>query len=680
MTNDHLPAKRRTFQGFIPLLLIAAIAFGIYTFLRPIPPAEFPQLAQFSGSLTVSHSNAIWGAQLNEHTAKHIVETLGQCRFKPFDSQPLTFEGDISMRFTPELLMELTQVDGETYARLTTPQSTGVYSLNKPVYEEIRESIYASFPNGVQVLELQPWWEEYFALACSTVLEKDFHNPKEISASAVVRYTFYQMVADGTAKEFEVTTKDGKTLNVIPYPLFLARAREYFADGAGPSIKQTYYFDAATDSFNFPAMEDSYYGSYPYGAYDDYANNGYYALQSLTRDLTGNITAVIADYNAVDFGDPGTLTQLHYLTMVSSSTGQYRFVSCRTQLANPMNVSLEGYFNRVSEVGSYSAEMAFENGLGQLGLMGDDLLLGTTRYSRGSAYLELLAFSPTENTVVAQRTIEAESPTVFLAVRALSDGVVVKTDHNVLLLDKGLNTVDTLELPSVITDLQPVSYGVSNDLSTLYYVDEEGLCQYQNDSRSLLLPHPQADIHAEGPIDMLRNPVCILDGKALLLTHTGKGDRLRYSILRLDVEQPSLYRMELEAPYSVMAEVQNEYMHLQSFDSSGPDERPTKTHHTVYSFRNFDYVFFNLPYDAVVPDSLIAGDSLYYFKQTQRDTPDVIFTLWRMDLDTLESSPLSVQISNAVPSLLGADAKGHVLFSYRSPMGSGFGITNPVNP
>ena len=101
---------------------------------------------------------------------------------------------------------------------------------------------------------------------------------------------------------------------------------------------------------------------------------------------------------------------------------------------------------------------------------------------------------------------------------------------------------------------------------------------------------------------------------------------------------------------------------------------------TVHFFESGATFSFILPDNAEAGPRLILQDRIYYFEQiSQPEETDVVFELKALELGSVMNRiSTGLQVSNASPRILGADAEGRVLFSFGSPSGSGMGITDPV--
>lgn len=71
----------------------------------------------------------------------------------------------------------------------------------------------------------------------------------------------------------------------------------------------------------------------------------------------------------------GVHTRTHYFTMVCGSDGRYRFVSKRSQIIDPAQVSVEGYFLSIGQIGEITPEIEAEFALTQAGILDGNILL-----------------------------------------------------------------------------------------------------------------------------------------------------------------------------------------------------------------------------------------------------------------------------------------------------------------
>ena len=689
MDTQQTPKKKRNLKKYLILLLIlaAAILLG-YFLLRPNPPKEFPNLGEFTGSVTVSHGNAIVDAKLGEHSAAKLIDTLLQYNFrKTLDQMPQDAQADVSLVFGDTGKIKMASYNGSTIALVSTTQGEAVYTLKDSLYTDTIAIMYEAFPGGIQALDVDPWWQKYLGIAVYTLMKDDFNSPKEISVKNIIRYTYYQMVADGSAQELETTNGQNTTVN-IPYDLMLARARQYFTEGASATLKQSSYYDPVSNSFILPALPAVYYNNFPYGDYTDYTQNNYYSLRSLTREPDGQVTAVFEDYNRSGFQEQGTLNKIHYLTMTPATDGAYRFLSKRSELANPTNVSVEGYFMGHATLAGFTPDDAYDNNLNEGIALGGNLLLYSVRYGKEEARLNLYLIDPSFGELITQQTITGSLQTTFWDLRAQGDGVCIRTNLGVIYLDSTLTETQRIELPlEEIPSFDPYGYDISSDQNWMVYTDTQGV--HLRDltggvEDQLLASHPSpAETSSQGSSDLtdaelLRRPTFVQGGNQVLASHATTQAVLGYSLITLG-EEPTIERLNLPASTGAEEQIRDDKIVLILYPE--PDSEGQSAIYTVLYFNESQPKVFGLTYDAYSSKGVISGDMLYCF---QPETPlesnpnDHYYRLWQVDLKNATQQKLSILVQNASPHILAVSPNQQVLFSYRSPSGSGFGITTPI--
>lgn len=709
----------RSLRGLLlPILLVAGFA---YLFFRPIPPSAYPDFAKFPGTLTVSHSQAILGAQLNEHSTRYLLDVLDGCRFKATQTTPESAGETITLSFGETGEFVLYPTEDCTLITVKKGEAAGTYRLKSQVYEQVLTVINAAFPDGVQALEFLPWWQQYLSIASQTLLKTDFKSPKEIPYEDVVLYTYLQMVADGSAGEYRTLAADGTGTDTIPYDLFLRRARQYFAEGASPSIKQSRYYWADTNSFAFPSRPEEFYGNYPYGQPEELRTGLPYRLSALTRDSSGYITAVFEDYSALGFQDQGTLTRLHYLTLVPGSEGEYRFASKRSELVNQSTVSAEGYFLSLATIADMTPDQAYASDLESLSL-GEELLLYSMRYTSEAARLTLYRISPATGNLLGKQVIESGPSTIFLSLKAGKGELLVKTNQAVIRLEAtgDMEKTGEIRLPlEKIPTFDATDYDITEDCSRLVYSDGEGVKFYQLKTglSSLIVAHPTKEeasassqspsSQPEGskytrPVDFVMPPLLpitppaearrvvteyyrrpvLVDGETkLLVAATDEKEVLSYAIIDLTADKRTPEKLDVKPITGGVEYTDRDKILIAKYpEATGEEENPELL--TEYSLRYFDGQKarrFTLDYDPTAPSQLVSGDYLYYFSHETgpagSSASDHFYRLVQVDLKTLEQKPLSVLIQNALPQVLAVGAEEQVLFSYRAPAGMGFGIT-----
>ena len=280
------------------LLLVIAVGLAVYFgFFAAKAPAEIPDLAEHTGTVTVTHGNALLDARMDEADSAKLIELLAHARFSPNEeAQIQDYSGGIRILFADGGEITLLRGEEKVFARaVNAAGETGYYTVSTDVYEQVRLHIYTVFPDGVTFEELQPWWDEYFYIASLTLMDSDFNSAQEIPPESVAKYTLYQMIADGSAEGYLTTGQKGSWYQ-IPYSEFLGRAQYYFADGANVSLKETRYYREEDKSMLFSTAQlPELTGERP--AFEDPAENGGYCLVSVHRDLMGVLTAEVYDYN-----------------------------------------------------------------------------------------------------------------------------------------------------------------------------------------------------------------------------------------------------------------------------------------------------------------------------------------------------------------------------------------------
>ena len=536
-------------------------------------------------------------------------------------------------------------------------------------------------------------------------MDSDFNSAQEIAPEAVAKYTLYQMAADGSAEQYR-QTGGGRSWYQIPYAQFLTRAQTYFADGANISLKETRYYRDEDKSMLFAVPDAALLLGNPPAA-DQPEENGGYKLVSVHRDLMGVLTAEIEDYNEVGFTEGGIHTQTHYFTLVCGSDGRYRFVSKRSQVIDPAQVSVEGYFLNIGQIGEITPEVEAELGLTQAGILDGNMLLGETRQGASGYQMLLYGVNPRTGGVMCTAKVPEEaSETVLERAEVTADGtgVLVYEEDRVVRLDGRLRQTGETVLPE---ELAGTEYDCTDDLTAYCWVDDTGLWLRQGDGEAVLLAaHPE---QPEGEAEIrLARPQFILEGKAVLTAEVQDGQTLYYTRYDLDGLDEALEKREKEEeknrdreessseteepkgllegrrvgiyPGTVLAEsCTSDYLVVlyPNRETAGLSGYMAGTVHYFKDDATFSFI---LPDNEAAGPSLILDDRIYYFEQVSApEAEDIVFELKVLELGSgMNRISTGLKVSNAQPKILGADGEGRVLFSFVSPSGSGMGITNPT--
>lgn len=206
----------------------------------------------------------------------------------------------------------------------------------------------------------------------------------------------------------------------------------------------------------------------------------------------GVLTAEVYDYNEVGFTEGGVHTRTHYFTMVCGSDGRYRFVSKRSQIIDPAQVSVEGYFLSIGQIGEITPEIEAEFALTQAGILDGNILLYHIQHTASGYQMYLYGVNPRTGGVIRSAEIpeQPESSALLRAeVTADGTGVLVFAEDRVILLDSRLSQVEELVLPE---EAQGLEYDCSDDGEQLCYVDDTGLWLLRTEDTEpiLLAAHP----------------------------------------------------------------------------------------------------------------------------------------------------------------------------------------------
>ena len=356
MRDMSIELKNRIKLGLGLLLAIAVGLMVYFGFFAAKAPAEFPDLDGYTGCVTITHGNALLDARMDEQDSARLIGFLAHARFSPSEeARTRNYNGSIRILFPDSREIALLREEEEVFVRAVGADGKeGYYTVCTDLYDEVRLHVYSVFPEGITFENLAPWWEEYFYIASLTLMGSDFNSALEISPEAVAEYTLCQMVADGSAEPY-LHQESGGNWYQIPYAEFLRQAQGYFADGANVSLKETRCYREEDNTMLFAQ------GQVPLSSGErpglaDLEHNGGYRLVSVHRDLMGVLTAELYDYNEVGFTETGVHTRTHYFTMVCGSDGRYRFVSKRSQVIDPAQVSVEGYFLSIGQIGDITPE------------------------------------------------------------------------------------------------------------------------------------------------------------------------------------------------------------------------------------------------------------------------------------------------------------------------------------
>ena len=83
------------------LLLVIAVGLAVYFgFFAAKAPAEIPDLAEHTGTVTVTHGNALLDARMDETDSAKLIELLAHARFSPNEeAQIQDYSGGIRILF-----------------------------------------------------------------------------------------------------------------------------------------------------------------------------------------------------------------------------------------------------------------------------------------------------------------------------------------------------------------------------------------------------------------------------------------------------------------------------------------------------------------------------------------------------------------------------------------------------
>ena len=83
------------------LLLVIAVGLAVYFgFFAAKAPAEIPDLAERTGTVTVTHGNALLDARMDEADSAKLIELLAHARFSPNEeAQIQDYSGGIRILF-----------------------------------------------------------------------------------------------------------------------------------------------------------------------------------------------------------------------------------------------------------------------------------------------------------------------------------------------------------------------------------------------------------------------------------------------------------------------------------------------------------------------------------------------------------------------------------------------------
>ena len=222
--------------------------------------------------------------------------------------------------------------------------------------------------------------------------------------------------------------------------------------------------------------------------------------------------------------------------MVCGSDGRYRFVSKRSQIIDPAQVSVEGYFLSIGQIGEITPETEAEYNLTQAGTLDGNLLLYHIQQTASGYQMMLFEVNPRTGGVIRSAEIPAEpaGEELFRAeVTADGTGVLIFARERVIQLDSRLTRTGEVQLPEQAVGTE---YDCTDDGEQLCYVDEEGLWLLDSGEKKpvLLAAHPTA---SEGePEIRLARPRFIEGGKGILTAEVQDGKTLYYT--RYDLEDP----------------------------------------------------------------------------------------------------------------------------------------------
>ena len=696
--------KNRIPGPVLGLLLVIAAGLGLYfALLAPRAPAELPELGAFSGAVTVDHGSALIGARLPEDALDPVLEALARVRFVP-DEEAAGLDYSNALTLTLEGGGTIALLDGEgedAHAAVTAGGTTGYYRLSDSQYSAVREAVYAAFPEGVLYTgeELAAWWQDYFYPAVQTLMEEDFTTARDIEPEAVADYTFFKMLADGTAADYQVADAAGKLWCRVPYREFLALGQLYFSDGANASLKETSHYAEGADAMVFAMPADTAaYLRENYPAWDEPSASGGYTLLSVRRDLFGILTAEVADYNEVGFTEAGTLNRTHTFTLVYGSDGRYRYVSKSSRITDPMEVAVEGYFLNIGSISGITAADAEELDLRFAGELGGDMLLTSIGYGAEGHLMLLYRVNPRTGGITASGELITGTEHPW---RVETDGetVLVYGSDRAWQMDASLAAASEIVLPELSGE-----YDLADGGSRVVYTDETGLWLWEQDREEplLLAAHPDTD-GEDGAIDRYASPRFILNGTAVLAADAdADGSVLFYTRFDLEGLEKALADREKEASASRSSREEEEDSaaseglltgsrvgiypgQLQALAveedlmvalyPNAEGEDPRYLAGAVHYFETGATFSFLIPDTGETGPALICGGRIYYFEEDPAVGEDTVFELKVLELGpAMNRVSTGLRVTNAMPHILAATRSGKVLFSFTSPSGSGMGI------
>ena len=143
------------------LLLVIAVGLAVYFgFFAAKAPAEIPDLTEHTGTVTVTHGNALLDARMDEADSAKLIELLAHARFSPNEeAQIQDYSGGIRILFADGGEITLLRGEEKVFARapellglgLSVPQVTKIFLKLREMGVDVPADVY-TIPYAVKMI------------------------------------------------------------------------------------------------------------------------------------------------------------------------------------------------------------------------------------------------------------------------------------------------------------------------------------------------------------------------------------------------------------------------------------------------------------------------------------------------------------------------------------------------
>ncbi len=655
------------FRVFLWVLLLFLFAMALFTLLRPMPPENYPQILRYAGTVLVNPQGESIHVRLPEPSQKKLIDLLKRAKFDPYDEELDSSIEDTEILLDDGTRFTLEKERGRCFVWVSTEEGSRAYRVNRDLTEDLRTILEEAFPGGEMTLDEETWWEKTLFAVPQTLLRWDFQSEKAIPADAVVAYTQLQMSHDGSITEYR--DKESGT-DRIPFETLYKKARFYFGDGIGTTIRLASTFDESINGFVLPSRPEQEYLQTEFPAYDERARNDGFELLRVTRLANGNVEALFGNYNRVGFSEAGKLNKYHTVTLAPFSGGEYRFIKNESRLANPSEVAVYGSFRELETVAGIEADKAYASGLWNGRAFGENILLSRISYSNDLTTLQLYLVNPDDGTTIQTSEIVQNSQTDFWGIEPSEDVILIKTNQAMIVLDRYLVEKDRIMIPLKGAEgMDLASYDTLSDLREIVLYDEEGIKLFHRDSGEidLLAAHPKTEEAL-----YYRYPVFLKEGAEILASRVDAKGKKDYVLIHRD---GTIDVLGFETQTNLSEEVDEKRLVLTEYPRTAS---AGEVRYQVEYFGIGNWVL-SREADGASISQVFLGDRVFYFQRfepEEGDSGNRYYQLRSTNLVNGETEDYSLIVQNCEPMVLAVSEEGQLLFAYHAGNDSGFGVTS----